>query len=387
MMKKIVMMTFMIFVVMNMLVLPCFAEQIFYGCYQKVSGQLRVVNKDAPCSANEIRIQWNEVGPKGEKGDKGDPGQTGLQGLQGEKGDKGDKGDPGVNGTQGPAGPSGGIIEGIISYCATTGSGYITVYILGESFMSMTTPAGNFRLSHVPPGTYALTVDIPSVSGPVHYTYADVSVTNGVTTSVSTVEVCCPEVTNNPSCLCPDGQVNTGGTCGIPSPPPPPPSNVGKDCPYGLYPGADLLRCNLSGLDLSHADLGSADLSGANLSSTNLSGANLMMANLYAAYLHLANLSGAYLGSANLYLADLSGADLFKAWLDQANLRSANLSGAYLGSANLYLADLSSTNLSGADLSGAYLSGAKWNHTTCPDGTNSDDNDGDGFTCLNNLSL
>jgi uncharacterized protein YjbI with pentapeptide repeats len=384
MMKKIVMMTFMIFVAMNIMVLPCFAEQIFYGCYQKVSGQLRVVNKDASCTSNEIRIQWNEVGPKGEKGDKGDPGQTGLQGLQGEKGDKGDKGDPGVNGTQGPAGPSGGTIEGIISgyYNMLTGSGYIPVYILGESFMSMTTPAGNFRLSHVPPGTYALTVDIPSVSGPVqHYTYADVSVTNGVTTSLETIELCYSPITHTPSCLCPDGKFNNGSTCGLPPPP------VGVDCPNGLHPGADLLRCDLSGRDLSGLDL---------------SGANLVLADLDYANLSYANLSGALLSQATLELANLSGATLMSANLERAhlydtNLSGANLSAAYLLGAGLNRANLSGANLSGAfldfasflraDLSGANLSGAWWNQTTCPDDTNSEYNDGDGKTCLNNLSF
>ena len=44
-------------------------------------------------------------------------------------------------------------------------------------------------------------------------------------------------------------------------------------------------------------------------------------------------------------------------------------------------ADLSGADLSGANLSGAVLS-AIWNNTTCPDGTNSDDN---GDTCENNL--
>jgi hypothetical protein len=100
-MKKIVMMTFIILVVMNILVLPCFAEQIFYGCYQKVSGQLRIVNKDALCTSNEIRIQWNEVGPQGLKGDKGDPGPQGPTGATGLNGNAG------AQGIEGPAGADG----------------------------------------------------------------------------------------------------------------------------------------------------------------------------------------------------------------------------------------------------------------------------------------
>ena len=60
----------------------------------------------------------------------------------------------------------------------------------------------------------------------------------------------------------------------------------------------------------------------------------------------------------------------------------ANLNGVYLN-----YADLSGANLGGADLSFTYLlnanlSGVSWYNTTCPDGTNSDDN---GDTCENNL--
>ena len=43
---------------------------------------------------------------------------------------------------------------------------------------------------------------------------------------------------------------------------------------------------------------------------------------------------------------------------------------------------LSYANLNAADLSNADLTGVNWYYTTCPDGTNSDDN---GNTCENNL--
>ena len=61
----------------------------------------------------------------------------------------------------------------------------------------------------------------------------------------------------------------------------------------------------------------------------------------------------------------------------RADLAHTNLRGR-----NLRRANLSSANLSGADLTGADLSGVNWYSTTCPDGTNSDDN---GNTCVNNL--
>ena len=100
-----------------------------------------------------------------------------------------------------------------------------------------------------------------------------------------------------------------------------------------------------------------------------------------------ADLSGANLYLAILHRADLSGANLSNAYLRGADLYQADLSGADLSGANLYSADLFGANLSGADLFGADLTLAalgtnNWGDTTCPDGTNSNDN---GNTCVNNL--
>ena len=57
-----------------------------------------------------------------------------------------------------------------------------------------------------------------------------------------------------------------------------------------------------------------------------------------------------------------------------ANLELANLTNATLNATNLTKADLFGVNLSGATVSEVL-----WNNTTCPDGTNSDNNGG---TCL-----
>ena len=75
--------------------------------------------------------------------------------------------------------------------------------------------------------------------------------------------------------------------------------------------------------------------------------------------------------------ADLIDADLVGAYLFGADLVGADLIGADLRYADLRYADLTNADLSGADLTGVY-----WFSTTCPDGTNSDDN---GKTCVNNL--
>ena len=95
-----------------------------------------------------------------------------------------------------------------------------------------------------------------------------------------------------------------------------------------------------------------------------------------------ADLSWVYLVGVGLGNADLSGADLRWANLRDAGLFGANLSGADLRWANLRDADLYGANLSGANLENADLTGVYWNDTTCPDGTNSDNN---GDTCENNL--
>jgi hypothetical protein len=127
----------------------------------------------------------------------------------------------------------------------------------------------------------------------------------------------------------------------------------GVDCePLNAVPVADLHNCDLRGANLSGASLSSANLRDANLSGANLSNASL---------------NGADLEGANMNGADLSGANLRDADLRDATLNSADLSGA---------------NLTDADLILAFLSGANWNNTTCPDGTNSDDNGG---TCSGHL--
>ena len=84
---------------------------------------------------------------------------------------------------------------------------------------------------------------------------------------------------------------------------------------------------------------------------------------------------------ADLTNCDLAGTDLTGADLTGADLSGANLSGAIFAGTILTDADLT-----GADLFSADINSAIWGNTTCPDTTNSDVNDGDGFTCNFNLS-
>jgi uncharacterized protein YjbI with pentapeptide repeats len=69
----------------------------------------------------------------------------------------------------------------------------------------------------------------------------------------------------------------------------------------------------------------------------------------------------------NFILANFTNASLGEAQAVDSDFRGANFTGA---------------NLSGADFTGANFTGAIWNNTTCPDGTNSNDNSG---TCIGHL--
>ena len=200
--------------------------------------------------------------------------------------------------------------------------------------------------------------------------------------------------------------------------------------------GLNLFSAKLSGANLSNADLSGADLSGADLANANLNGAildnaslfttNLVAATFDNASLRNTNMDDAYAPGGSFINADLRGANLYFAFIRDANLTGANFSGAYLNKfdvvgsilqnaiftgTELFDVDMQNTDLRGADLSfttlwyvslnnadlrnanllgaelrsGTNLSGVIWGNTTCSDGSNSDDNDGDNFTCESNF--
>jgi uncharacterized protein YjbI with pentapeptide repeats len=193
-----------------------------------------------------------------------------------------------------------------------------------------------------------------------------------------------------------------------------------RDCsnfgPSASLQGCDLANVNLTNVNLSYASLGFATLTGATLTGANLTGTNLTevssggiigtpsalpagwslvngyLVGLYAD-LDSANLAGANLlrtvdsyadfFDANMSDIDLGGASLNQANLAGAHLNGADLVGAYFIATDFTGADLTNSNLYGSFLSGANFTGAIWSNTTCPDGSNSN-NDGD--TCVNNLS-
>ena len=159
-----------------------------------------------------------------------------------------------------------------------------------------------------------------------------------------------------------------------------------------IAPGADLKNCDLSGADLSDADLLGADLFESNLTIATLLDANLSDTNMTLATLAGVDAGGATfvdstLSDAKLPNAELAGADMMGARMTDAHLTDADLTGADLVDVDFDGASLQGANLTQADLDDAYMTpvnvtGVVWDDTTCPDGSNSN-NDAD--TCANNL--
>jgi uncharacterized protein YjbI with pentapeptide repeats len=203
---------------------------------------------------------------------------------------------------------------------------------------------------------------------------------------------------------------------------------VGVDCtsPPNLVPGADLRNCDLSGREMEGVNLTNADLTGANLDDASLftatvrgakfDGASLRRTNMEDADAIGASFVGADMRNVDLYFAlvrnaNISGADLSDSWLNGIDFEGSIAQGANFSGSDIRSVDFKDTDLRGADLSFTdllyspmqradlrdanlfrasqfgddLLVDITWGNTTCADGTNSDDADGDGFTCLNNF--
>jgi uncharacterized protein YjbI with pentapeptide repeats len=156
--------------------------------------------------------------------------------------------------------------------------------------------------------------------------------------------------------------------------------------------GVDCDSCLLNATDLAGADLTGAVLTGAYLEGTDLTGASLtgvttgavagVPASLPADWL----LASGYLvgpatslADARLPFADLVGADVSGDDLDGAILYGSDMTGADLAGS-----DLTDANADGVTLTGSDLSGVTWSTSTCPDGT---DSDNDGGTCADDLQV
>ena len=79
---------------------------LYAACYEKKTGEMRVVRAFRGCRASEFRMTWARRGPAGPSGPQGVQGERGLQGERGVPGEAG-TGATGPQGSQGPAGPAG----------------------------------------------------------------------------------------------------------------------------------------------------------------------------------------------------------------------------------------------------------------------------------------
>ena len=168
---------------------------------------------------------------------------------------------------------------------------------------------------------------------------------------------------------------------------------------YLVGPDADLVGADLRGANLNEAYLTGADLTGADLT-----GAALVAANLYAAILEDAVfdrvlLSMAYMSSVQAAGARFTDSDISNADLTYADMAGADFSGSVLSFSVASYGDFTGADLSYCELFAVYFTGTDmtdadftfadgvnatyWLNTTCPDGTNSDDNLG---TCCGHLN-
>jgi uncharacterized protein YjbI with pentapeptide repeats len=161
--------------------------------------------------------------------------------------------------------------------------------------------------------------------------------------------------------------------------------------------GADFDGANLSGSNWVDVDVSDVNFSDANLTDIDTSGLSGTPASLPTDWVSVGgyfvgpttNLVQQDLNGLDLRGDDLAGADLSRAGLTDTVLATSNLTGADLAGTTLNTTEFNEANLTDANLDNAVeaptasFAGVIWSNTTCPDGTNSN-NDGD--TCLDNLN-
>lgn len=180
------------------------------------------------------------TGPQGPPGPAGPPGLQGSRGPTGETGavgPQGPSGAPGLPGERGPAGPplNAGTLMGVVASCVGSVADS-RVHIPGRSFSATTDSSGEFRLDYVPPGTYALVVEIP---GQPVLTFPSLPVEAGQVSDVGTLADTRSDPDNCGACgiRCPSN-ICINGQC-APEEPPPPPGNCFDEIKNGSETGVD----------------------------------------------------------------------------------------------------------------------------------------------------
>lgn len=130
-----------------------------HGCYERVNGQLRVIDVSDDCRRSELAISWNQQGPKGDRGLQGEAGADGLNGRDGVDGQDGPDGRDGVDGKDGVNGRDGA-------------AGISTATFAGMGSQPVELPANDVWIRVVsktlPAGSWAATATVNStVYGPL----------------------------------------------------------------------------------------------------------------------------------------------------------------------------------------------------------------------------
>lgn len=83
------------------------AATVIHACYNKSTGDVKIIVPPKTCATGEQAVSWNVEGPVGPKGPAGPVGPKGTIGATGPHGPVGPKGATGATGLQGVAGPQG----------------------------------------------------------------------------------------------------------------------------------------------------------------------------------------------------------------------------------------------------------------------------------------
>jgi hypothetical protein len=100
----------------------------------ELHGYIRIVRSNEHCGRREARLQLNVADPAPSPGSGSD-----YEGY--------------------------GAISGKVFSClAQGGVAGSFAYVAGQSFVAITSDTGEFTLSHLPPGTYDVTLEVPNIS-------------------------------------------------------------------------------------------------------------------------------------------------------------------------------------------------------------------------------
>ena len=164
------------------------------------------------------------------------------------------------------------------------------------------------------------------------------------------------------------------------------------DCSFvGLVPLTQFVNKNLSNALLKSANFNSTEFTGTNFTNANLEGAGF--AGTYSNINFTgANLTNSQIGSSftnsNFSNANVQGVAGGDTDYSSSNFTGANFTNSGLLNSNFNNTNLTNVNFTGSNLQGAVnmstatRTGIIWSNTSCPDGTNSDNN---GNTCEGHL--